>query len=86
MALSTNRPGYAQIEALSHLASDSADWWPFVRDVLNLPFSMLPAVRYAVKAGGWRIAKDPVGQLKNAAENHARRRALSGKPTEEKAK
>jgi hypothetical protein len=51
MTLSTSRPGSAEIEAVSRLASDSAEWWPFLRDVLKLPFSMLPAVRYAVKAG-----------------------------------
>jgi hypothetical protein len=80
MALSINRPGYAQVEAVSRLVSNSAEWWPFMRDVMQMPLSMLPTVRYAVKAGAWRQAKDPVGQLRTAAENHDKRLALGDKP------
>lgn len=83
MPLSTDRPGYAEVASASHLAADSAEWLPFLRDVLKLPFSMLPAVRYAVKADRWRVAKDPVAQIRNSAENWDKRRVLSEKPPED---
>jgi hypothetical protein len=72
------RPGYTQIEAVSFLASDSKGWETFMRDVLNMPLSMLTAVQHVVvKRRHWMIASDPLKQVKSAAENWAARQALA---------
>ena len=49
MALSQDRPGYAQVGAASHLTPDDPGWMQFIKSVLRMPPSVLPAVRYAVK-------------------------------------
>ena len=73
------RPGFAQIQAASCLAPDTEAWEPFVRDVLGMPLSMLRAVQYAVNTKAWRLAKDPLGQVRTSAKNWMTRRALSYK-------
>jgi|HubBroStandDraft_1064217.scaffolds.fasta_scaffold208944_2 hypothetical protein len=82
-ALSTGRAGYAQIDAASCLTPDAEAWEPFMRDVVQLPLSMLPAIRYAVKAGRWKVAGDPIGQIRNFARNHDKRRTRSKKSEQE---
>jgi hypothetical protein len=74
------RPGYSQIQAASLLAPDSEAWEPFMRDVLKMPLSMLRAVQYAVNVKAWRLANDPLAQVRKSAGNWAVRRALSEKP------
>ena len=46
-----------------------------MRDLSNMPLSMLEAVQYAVKAKQWRKARDPIRQVRSSAENWASRRA-----------
>ena len=67
------RPGYAQIEAASQLAPASEAWWPFMRDFLGLPLSMLPAVQWVVKANVWKRARYPIQSVKTSAERRAAR-------------
>lgn len=74
---SISRPGYAQIEAVRRLSSDSVEWNLFMRDVVQMPLSMLSAVQCVVKAPSWKFANDPVKQLRSAAANWAKRRTLS---------
>lgn len=74
MALSINRPGYAQIEAASHLKQDDEAWTAFMREVMQMPLSMLPAVRYAVKTHKWRLAREPIVQIRNIASHWEARR------------
>ena len=74
------RPGYAQIQEASRLAPDAEAWDPFARDVLGMPLSMLRGVQYAVNTKAWRLAKDPLGQVRKSAENWITRRALSDDP------
>jgi len=76
MTLSDKRRGYAQIKAASLLARDSEAWGPFMQDILKLPLSMLPGVQYAVNRKAWRLATDPIMQVRDAAER-VMQRALS---------
>jgi hypothetical protein len=69
------RPGYAQIEAASHLRHDSGAWTVFMQDVMRMPLSMLPSVQYGVKARWWKNANDPLRSLTDSAERFAIRHA-----------
>jgi hypothetical protein len=65
------RPGYVQIDAANRLELDSAAWEPFMRDVLGLPLSMLPAVQWTVRMNLWRRASDPLKCVRKTAERRA---------------
>ena len=68
------RPGYTEMMAASLLsATDSAGWEKFMREVLDMPLSLLPAVKHVVKMGVWKRSKDPLNHVKRATENWAMR-------------
>jgi hypothetical protein len=68
--------GYAEIEAASQFPDDSAEFRAFVRDVLNMPAEMAPAVRDAISQQKWKIAPNPLAQIRTAAWQAARRMGL----------
>jgi len=77
------RPGYTALAAARHLALDSDGWIPFMKDVLQLPLSALPAVRRVVRKGAWRYANNPLQSVRENAERDCRREAIaneSGRP------
>jgi hypothetical protein len=77
MALPINRPGYAQIDAVSRLALDAEAWGSFLRDILRMPFPMLAAVQHAVRTRNWRRAKNPLESVRTCADNWELRRIRS---------
>jgi hypothetical protein len=77
MIASHLRPGFTELEAASTWAPSSEEWIPFMRDVLNMPLSMLPAVHYAMGCKAWKVAKDPIKQVRGFAQNWEKRRARS---------
>lgn len=69
--------------AARHLALDSDEWLPLMKDVLQLPLSMLPAVRRVVRKGVWRYAHNPLQSVRENAERDCKREAIaneSGRP------
>jgi hypothetical protein len=58
---------------VSHLAPNSEAWLPFMRDVILLPMSMLPAAQGVVKIGMWRKAHDPLKSVRDSTERRAAR-------------
>jgi hypothetical protein len=70
----TRRPaGYAEIEAASDAAQDSREFLAFVRDVVNLPAEMAPAVAEAVGQKKWRVSPNPLGAIRTASRQEAKR-------------
>ena len=49
-------PFYQEIEGASQWAVDSKQWEGFVRDVVQMPATMIPAVREAIRQQRWKIA------------------------------
>lgn len=80
------RPGYAALAAARDLALDSDGWLPLMNDMLQLPVSMLPAVRRAVRKGAWRYAHDPLMSVRENAERDYRREAIAMRQAEAGAK
>jgi hypothetical protein len=68
--------GYAEIEAATQFSDDSAEFGAFVREVLNMPAEMVPAVRDAISQQKWKIAPNPLAQIRTAAWQAARRMGL----------
>jgi len=71
--------GYAALEAASEGKLDSGGWHALMKDLLHLPESMLPAVKWALKQGAWRRANDPIRSVRENAEREAGRMGLSGR-------
>ena len=71
------RPGYTALTVARKLAFDSEDWLPLMKDVLQIPLSMLPAVRRVVRKGAWRYAHDPCQSVRENAERDCRRQAIA---------
>ena len=65
--------GYAEIEAASHTAQDSEEFIAFVRDVVNLSAEMAPAVAEAIREKKWKISPNPLGAIRTAAHQQAKR-------------
>ena len=65
--------GYAEIEAASHTAQDSKEFMVFVRDVVNLSAEMAPAVAEAIREKKWKISPNPLGAIRTAAHQQAKR-------------
>ena len=65
--------GYAEIEAASHKAQDSPEFVNFVRDVVNLPASMAPAVAGAMAQKKWKVSPNPLGAIRTASHQEAKR-------------
>ena len=70
-------PFYAEIDAASQWAPDSEEWTAFVRDVVQMPEQMTPAVQEAVRQKRWQIAPNPLAAIRTAAHQEARRMGLS---------
>ncbi|MGA2716283.1 MAG: hypothetical protein ABSG41_24570 [Bryobacteraceae bacterium] len=73
------RPGYAELAAADNFQQDDGTWFSLMRNVLQLPAWMLPAVQRAVRRGYWRQANDPIKCVRENAEREARRMGLNGK-------
>jgi hypothetical protein len=65
--------GYAEIEAASDAAQDSPEFVAFVRDVVNLPAEMAPAVAEAIAQKKWRVSPNPLGAIRTASHQEAKR-------------
>jgi hypothetical protein len=65
--------GYAEIEAASHEAQDSPEFMDFVRDVVNLPVEMAPAVAEAIGQKRWKVSPNPLGAIRTASHQEAKR-------------
>ena len=73
----TQKPlGYAEIEAASQTAQDSPEFAEFVREKLNMPAAMAPAVAEAIGQQKWKIAPNPLAVVRTAAWQAARRMGL----------
>jgi hypothetical protein len=69
-------PGFAEIDAVSLCAADSAAWASFVRDVAHMPEAMTPAIQEAVRQAQWRIAPNPMAVIRKLAYQEAKRMGL----------
>jgi hypothetical protein len=65
--------GYAEIEAASHEVQDSPEFVAFVRDVVNLPAEMAAAVAEAIGHKKWRVSPNPLGAIRTASRQEAKR-------------
>jgi hypothetical protein len=65
--------GYAEIEAASNAAQHSPEFVAFVRDVVNLPAGMAPAVAEAIGQKKWRVSPNPLGAIRTASHQEAKR-------------
>src|SRR5581483_9406149 len=74
-------PFHAEIEAASTFAQDSPEFLAFVRDVVNMPVEMAPAVYEAIRQQRWKISPNPLAGIRTAAHQEAKRMGLeSGSP------
>ena len=69
-------PFYNEIEAVSRLPYDSPEWAVFVRDVVQMPETMTPAVQEAIRQQRWKIAPNPLASIRTAAHQEARKMGL----------
>ncbi len=70
-------PFYAEIETASQWPPDSADWQAFVRDVVQMPETMIPAIQEAIRQQRWKIAPNPLASIRTAAHQEAKRMGLT---------
>ncbi len=70
-------PFYAEIEAASQWPYESDQWDAFVRDVVQMPETMKPAVQEAIRQQRWKIAPNPLASIRTAAHQEAKRMGLS---------
>jgi len=70
-------PHYSDIEAASQWPPDAEQWHAFVRDVVQMPESMIPAVQEAVRQPKWKIAPNPLASIRTTAHQEARRMGLT---------
>jgi hypothetical protein len=70
-------PFYAEIEAASQLPPDSDQWDAFVRDVVQMPETMKPAIQEAIRQQRWKIAPNPLASIRTAAHQEAKRMGLT---------
>ena len=69
-------PFYLEIEAASQWAPDASEWLAFVKDVIQMPETMTPAVQEAIRQQRWKIAPNPLASIRTAAHQEARRMGL----------
>lgn len=72
--------GYAEIEAASHLQPDAPEWADFVRDIVQMSPEMTPAIQEAIRGQKWKIAPNPVGAIRTAAHQEAKRMGIEPNP------
>lgn len=70
-------PFYPEIEEASKWPPDAEQWSAFLRDVVQMPESMLPAVQEAVRQHKWKIAPNPLASIRTAAHQEAKRMGLT---------
>ena len=70
-------PFYAEIEAASQWPHDSDQWDAFVRDVVQMPETMKPAIQEAIRQQRWKIAPNPLASIRTAAHQEAKRMGLT---------
>lgn len=70
-------PFYTEIEAASQWPPDSGEWLAFVRDVVQMPEAMLPAIQEAIRQQRWKIAPNPLASIRTAAHQEAKRMGLT---------
>ena len=70
-------PFYAEIDAASQWPPDSESWADFVRDVVQLPENLKPAVQEAIRQQRWKIAPNPLAAIRTAAHQEAKRMGLT---------
>lgn len=68
-------PGYAEIEAVS-ASTDAVAWLVFVRDVVKMPESFVPAIQEAVRQQRWKIAPNPVASVRTSAYQEAKKMGI----------
>jgi hypothetical protein len=73
-------PFHTEIEAASALAQDSPEFISFVRDVVNMPVEMAPAVFEAIRQQRWKISPNPLAGIRTAAHQEAKRMGLEPGP------
>jgi hypothetical protein len=65
--------GCAALRAASALHPDSGAWAFFMREIVRLPREMTPAVSQVVRLGWWKLAEDPIAEVRlDAIEVHRR--------------
>ena len=73
-ARSAQKPaGYAEIEVASQKAQDSPEFVDFVRNIVNLPTEMAPAVAEAIAQKKWKVSPNPLGAIRTASHQEAKR-------------
>lgn len=70
-------PFYPEIEAASQWPPESEQWIAFVRDVVQMPEAMTPAVQEAIRQQRWKIAPNPLASIRTAAHQEAKRMGLT---------
>jgi len=73
------RPGFAEIQAAGALHPDSGAWLFFMREVVKLPREMTPAVYQAIRLAKWKLALDPLEEIRSGALK-AHHRAWTNRP------
>jgi hypothetical protein len=68
--------GYAEVEAASQLSPESGAWEAFMRDVVQMPAAMTPAVQEAIRQRQWRISPNPLAVVRKMAYQEAKRLGL----------
>ena len=68
---STSAAARIKLEALATLPDDAPQWPAFLRDEMRLAPWMLPAAQAAVRQGAWRLASDPVAQVRASVHRFA---------------
>ena len=72
----TKPAGYVHIEQASQFAQDAPEFLAFVKDVVNMPVEMAPAVSEAISQQKWKIAPNPLSVVRTAAHQAAKRFSL----------
>jgi len=70
-------PFYPEIEAASQWPPDSEQWHAFVKDVVQMPVAMIPAIQEAIRQQRWKIAPNPLASIRTAAHQEAKRMGLT---------
>ncbi len=68
--------GYAEIETASQSPQDAPEFIAFVKDVVNMPAEMAPAVAEAIRQQKWKIAPNPLATIRTAAHQEAKRMGI----------
>jgi hypothetical protein len=69
-------PFYPEIEGASQWSPDAEQWQAFVRDVVQMPATMTPAIQEAIRQQRWKIAPNPLASVRTTAYQEAKRMGL----------